>query len=386
MRERLTSIDLLRGIVMMIMAIDHTRDFFYYPHANPTDLATTSPELFFTRWITHYCAPVFVFLAGTGAFLSTTRGKTPKELSWFLLTRGAWLIILEITLVRAGWMFTLTDFHMLVGQVIWAIGWSMIALSALVFLPVRAVGIFGVVMILLHNAFDGIHVNWQNPLGWLWAILHTGDILTPTNGVRFLPLYPLIPWIGVMAAGYAFGQFYTKPADVRNKQLRIFGLALIGAFILVRAINIYGDPSPWSLQKDVVFNVLSFLNCSKYPPSLCYLLMTLGPAILFLSVAERFKGALTQIPIVFGKVPMFYYLLHVPLIHGLSVLFEYFRTGDASWMLSGNLFTATPPADFGYGLPAMYAVWLLVLAILYPLCVWYSKLKMQSKNPLLSYL
>lgn len=384
-RERLNSIDLLRGIVMMIMAIDHTRDFFLAPGLNPTNLATTTPELFFTRWITHFCAPVFVFLAGTGAFLSTTRGKTPKELSWFLFTRGVWLIILEFTLVRSGWLFTLTDFHFLVGQVIWAIGWSMIVLAALVFLPLRAIGIFGIAMIVLHNAFDGIRVDWSHPLGWLWALLHTGNTLTPMPGLTFMPYYPLIPWIGVMAAGYAFGSFYTKPAALREKQLRYVGLGMIAAFILLRAINIYGDPKEWSLQHSWVFNIIAFLNCTKYPPSLLYLLMTLGPAILFLSFAEKIKGRLTNIPIIFGRVPMFYYLLHVPLIHGLAVALELWRTGNANWMMEGNMFNLPPPADYGYPLWFMYLVWMLVLALLYPLCAWYAGYKQRSKSVLLSY-
>lgn len=385
MRERLNSIDFVRGLVMVIMALDHVRDYFSHPGLNPTNLETTTAALFFTRWITHFCAPVFVFLAGTGTYLQVLRGNSKSDISKFLLSRGLWLIVLELTLVRSGWTFTPFDVSMIFVQVIWALGWSMIVLAALIHAQTRIVGFFGVLMILSHNATDGIAVDWNNPLGFLWAILHTGDSLTPFPGFRFMPFYPLIPWIGVMAAGYAFGSLYAlEQAERRRIMLRI-GLAVCALFILVRGSNVYGDPQPWSVQSQPVMTLLSFLNCEKYPPSLSYLCMTLGPAIILLSFAERWSNAFTERITVFGRVPMFYYLLHIPLIHGMSILVEAMRGYDPSALI-GNVFSREFPPDFGFDLPIVYAFWVGIVVLLYPACVWYAKLKKKSSNPLLRYL
>ncbi|HEY3973364.1 MAG TPA: heparan-alpha-glucosaminide N-acetyltransferase domain-containing protein [Candidatus Sulfotelmatobacter sp.] len=275
-RARLESIDVVRGLIMILMAIDHTRDFFSNSGVNPTDPATTTIPLFFTRWITHFCAPTFFLLTGTGAFLARRR-KSTSELSSFLFTRGLWLIFLELVVTRdLGWQFNF-DYHVTMLIVLWALGWAMIALSALVYLPPAAVTAFGVVMIATHNLFDSVQ-----PTSWLLSILHgPGFVLeTPTHTV-FVP-YPLIPWIGVTAVGYGLGQIYSWPADRRRTFLLRLGVGLTAAFIVLRAINIYGDPQPWSTQRSAAFTVLSFLNTTKYPPSLLYLLMTLGPATLFL--------------------------------------------------------------------------------------------------------
>ena len=296
-RGRVDSIDLLRGIVMVIMMLDHTRDFVHYGsfQFDPTDLTKTNVALFFTRWITHFCAPVFVFLAGTGAYLQVARGKTKKELSRFLVTRGFWLIVLEFTLVRFGATFSLDSSFLGMMQVIWVIGVSMIVLAALIHLPLRAVAGIGIGMIALHNLLDRFQVQgWRgpnSPVPGFWAklymILHQANEPFPIFGwpspVVFV-LYPLIPWIGVMAAGYAFGAIYQRDAGRRRRLLLLMGSVATLLFIVLRAANLYGDPSSWSRQSTFAFTLLSFLNTTKYPPSLLFLLMTLGPAMLALAV------------------------------------------------------------------------------------------------------
>ncbi len=382
-KPRLDSVDALRGLVMIVMALDHTRDFFSKDLSfDPTDLAKTYPALFLTRWITHYCAPVFIFLAGTGAFLSTTRGKTKQELSRFLLTRGLWLVFLELTWVRCfGWLFNF-DYHFAMGIVIWAIGWSMVALAGLVFLPVRSIATFGLVMIASHNLFDSVLPDAFGKLGWLWRILHSGGVIVPAEGYRFVAGYPLIPWIGVMAVGYSFGSWLVREG--------LFGLGgvLTALFILLRAINVYGDSDRWSPQKNALFTVFSFLNCHKYPPSLLYLLMTLGPAIMVLALLDRGTPRWLKPVLVFGRVPLFYYLLHIPLIHGLAVLFAYVRYGHAEWFFANPPAAGPPqiPAGYGYSLPIVYLIWVGVVAALYPVCQWFAEVKRRRREVWLSYL
>ena len=387
-RTRVDSVDLLRGLVMVIMALDHTRDFFSKDLSfDPTDLSRTYPALFLTRWFTHYCAPVFMFLAGTGAFLSTTRGKSKKELSWFLLSRGLWLVVLELTWVRCfGWQFNF-DYHFSVGAVIWALGWSMIALSALVFLPVPVISLCGLAIVVTHNGLDAVTAESWGTMGWLWRILHTGGLLDSGNGYRFVAAYPLIPWIGVMAAGYGFGALLNREPNERRNWIFGLGAGLILLFILIRGINVYGDPNPWSRQKNGLFTLFSFLNCHKYPPSLAYLLMTLGPALVVLALLERGTPRCLGPILVFGRVPLFYYLIHLPLIHGLSVVVAYFRHGRADWLFVNPAPTAPrPPDDFGFGLPIVYLVWVGVVLALYPACRWYAEVKRRQRSPWLSYL
>ncbi len=384
MKERLQSIDFLRGLVMVIMALDHVRDFYSHPGLHPTSMADSNPELFFTRWITHFCAPVFVFLAGTGAYLQTMRGTKPAELSRFLVSRGFWLIILELTVVRSSWSFQ-PFAALFVGQVIWALGWSMIALAALIHLRIKWIVAIGLAMIVSHNAFDNVAVDWSNPVGFLWAILHTGDALTPIAGIHFLPLYPLIPWIGVMAVGYAFGTMYTMDQARRTTLFKQLGVGLVLAFLVIRGYNHYGDHSHWELQRDWAMNICSFLNCTKYPPSLDYLLMTLGPAIILLGYAERWSNALTRAFSVFGKVPMFYYLIHIPVIHASAILVEYLR-GTNVGAMSATPFNTPLRMDLGFDLPWVYVAWIIIVAALYPLCKAYARVKKQSSNPLLRYL
>ena len=376
---------------MVIMALDHTRDFFSKDLAfDPTDLGRTFPALFLTRWITHYCAPVFIFLAGTGAFLSTGRGKSRGELSRFLLTRGLWLVLLELTWVRClGWQFNF-DLHFTFGAVIWAIGWSMVALAVLVFLPLRWVTAFGLLMIASHNLFDSVKPESWGSLGWLWKILHSGGMILPAKGCRFAAGYPLVPWIGVMAAGYGFGSLLLREPVERRRWLFGLGATLTLLFILLRAINIYGDPRPWSGQKNSLFTLFSFINCHKYPPSLLYLLMTLGPALLVLAALDRGMFRWLKPLLVFGRVPLFYYLLHLPLIHGLAVLASYWAYGRADWWFAnppeGPDAPILRPADYGYGLPVVYLVWIGVVLVLYPVCRWFAGVKRRRRDPWLSYL
>lgn len=390
-RPRLDGLDLLRGAVMIIMALDHVRDFLSRDALlfDPTDLTQTHGTLFLTRWITHFCAPVFCFLAGTGAFLSFSRGKTKGELAWFLSTRGFWLVLLELTLVQFGWTFRI-DPHALSGAVIWALGWSMIVLAALIYLPVWGVATFGIVMIATHNLLDPIQPEAFGSWSWLWTVLHVQGPIQLSPDYLFFIAYPLIPWVGVMAAGYAFGALLQRERAGRRKLLFFVGLGLTTAFIILRAINLYGDPQPWSPHKSALFTLLSFLNCAKYPPSLLYLLMTLGPAILALSCFDRDLGKWAKPIVVFGRVPLFFYLLHLPLIHGIAVLLSYLRYGNGGGVWYGPMWdsqtAALYPKDYGYGLLVVYAVWLLVILLLYPLCRWFAEMKQRRREPLLSYL
>ncbi len=374
---------------MIIMALDHTRDFVSHDALffDPTDLTKTNVWLFLTRWITHFCAPVFCFLAGTGAFLSLGRGKTKRDLSWFLVTRGAWLVFLEMTLINSSWSFSL-DPHFFFLQVIWAIGWSMIVLAALIHLPLWGVATFGLVMIAGHNLLDPI-----SPAAWggwsgLWKVLHVQAPTEPVPGVQLFVAYPLIPWIGVLATGFAFGALMKLERPERRRKLLWLGLGVTAAFVLLRATNLYGDPAPWSTQPSIAFTVLSFLNLTKYPPSLLYLLMTLGPALIFLSLFDRELGRWAKPIIIFGRVPLFFYLLHMPLIHGFAILLSYLRYGKVGPILhspAANGVNFGFPADFGYGLPGVYVIWAVVILLLYPLCRWFAELKSRRRDAWLSY-
>lgn len=379
-RTRLYTVDMLRGLVMVLMALDHVRDFFSNAYTfDPTDLIWTNAALFFTRWITHFCAPVFVFLAGTGAFLSTTRGKTKKELAGFLLSRGLWLVFLDLFFVHTfGWWFNF-DYHLLYGDVLWALGWSMVVMAGLVFLPVWSITAVGIAMVALHNLFDAVRAESFGSFGWLWAILHSGDMLEPIAGVHFIPGYPLVPWIGVMAVGYGFGKFMLRPQDKRRKQLLVLGTGLTLAFVVIRATNLYGDPHQWSVQKTGLFTFFSFINCEKYPPSLLYLLMTLGPAITALGVFERMTNSLSRPLVTLGRVPLFYYLLHLVFIHALAVAFAYAQYGRASWMFKNPSLPVNMllpfPEGYGYRLATVYAIWIGAVLILYPACRWFASVK-----------
>jgi uncharacterized membrane protein len=408
---RIDSIDLLRGIVMVIMMLDHTRDFVHSGafQLDPTDLTRTTVPLFLTRWITHYCAPVFVFLAGTGAYLQLARGKSKRELSRFLVTRGMWLVLLEFTVVRLGVFFNL-DYRFLVFlQVIWVIGVSMIVLAALIHLPVKVIAGVGIGMIALHNFLDRIHiVGWRGPgspvpgLGAkLWFIAHQPFEVFPVAGfpspIVFV-VYPLIPWVGVMAAGYAFGVVYQKGPAWRRRFLLATGSVATALFILLRAINFYGDPSRWARQKSTVFTILSFLNTTKYPPSLLFLLMTLGPAIIALALFEsdtlpraRAAGAVVasvkNALITFGRVPLFFYILQWYTAHIIAVVAGLIAGQSVGYQFASPIdkFNSPPPAGVGFRLWVVYLCWAIGVLLLYPICKWFGGVKARRRDWWLSY-
>lgn len=367
--ERLASVDGVRGLVMVLMALDHVREFWYRIAFSPTDLSHTTAALFMTRWITHFCAPLFVFLAGTGAFLSLTRGKSKQELAWYLFTRGCLLIVLEMfyisTLVGVWLHFPGTGFFLL--NILWALGCSMIALAALIWLPDYLILLFGVLTVAGHNLLDPVQI--AAPWGWhfLWSMLHAPEMFTLPSGVTVMFAYPLLPWVGVMALGYVFGQLLLYERPARYRAIVRLGLALTAAFIVIRAVNIYGDPHAWTAQPTAVFTVLSFLNCEKYPPSLLYLLMTLGPGIWLLGALEKRLPFLWQPLLVFGRVPLFYFLVHFPYIMVLYVIVEAARRSAAL----ARFLPAVPTEE----LAVIYAVWLFVVLSLYPVCRWYARLK-----------
>jgi uncharacterized membrane protein len=383
------SVDVLRGLAMVVMALDHTRDWFSSSAAlfDPTDLSRTTPILFFTRWATHFCAPVFVFLAGSGAYLFFARSQNKGGLARFLATRGAWLILLEVFVISPiGWSFSFS-FAFTRLQVIWVIGVSMLVLSvAVLLLPSRVIGFVGVAMIFVHDVFDGAHEVWLGSA----RSLHQVAFFQPLPHKIVGSVYPLIPWIGVMMAGYAAGELLTLEPRLRRRLLLWIGGSATLLFFALRTANLYGDPSPWSIQVTTVKTVLSLLRCSKYPPSLLYLLMTLGPSLLLLASIENSRNWLTKRLQIFGRVPLFYYILHLPLLHGIAVLFSFARYGRASFLCHDSFLfqrSANPlPAGYGYGLPVVYGVWVFVVLLLYPACRWYAEVKRTRGHPILRYL
>jgi uncharacterized membrane protein len=381
-RVRLDAIDLLRGLVMVLMALDHTRDFFGAAGFNPRDV--NDPALFLTRWVTHFCAPVFVFLAGTSAFLYGARGRTEREVSWFLFTRGLWLVLLELTVVRFAWTFSVFPDLVLL-QVIWAIGVSMIVLSGLIYLPRWAIGAIGIAMIVSHNLLDGVQAAQFGQLGSLWQVLHQPALLYPTPDVAVIVLYPLIPWMGVMAAGYALGPVMLFEPTLRRRWLLGLGVGVTLGFILLRTANVYGDPAPWVLHDEISATALSFLDTEKYPPSALYLAMTLGPALIALAAFEAAKGKLARCFVVFGRVPLFYYVAHLLLIHSMAVVFAATTTGDVAWLF-GGIPIEVKPEGYGLSLPGVYLTWLIVVAALYLPCRWFAEVKRRNAAGWLSYL
>lgn len=393
--DRLESVDLVRGLVMIVMALDHVRDFFSDKiFEDPTDLTKSTTGIFLTRWITHYCAPTFIFLAGTSAYLAGTRGKSKADLAWFLFTRGLWLAFFEISFNRLFWWFHY-DTHDLGAGVFWAIGWSMVVLSWLLFLPARWVAGLGVAMILTHNLLDGLPAQQVGLPPWLWTILHSPGEWYVVGGYKFATGYCLIPWCGVMAAGYGFGALLLRAPAERKARLLHLGASLILAFFVLRAAGMYGEPKQWSSQfvngeLSGVRTFLSFLNCTKYPPSLLFLLMTLGPAILALAVFDRPLGSWAKPVITFGRVPMFFYILHIPLIHGGVVLLDFARFGwSPQWL--GGPWDVNPeinpiPKDYGVSLGWVYAIWVGVVFLLYWPCRWFAGVKSRRRDAWLSYL
>jgi uncharacterized membrane protein len=381
-RARLESIDVVRGAIMILMALDHTRDFFGVPGQNPVDVNSTTAALFLTRWVTHFCAPVFFLLMGTGASLAGRR-RSKSELSRFLLARGIWLIVLEVVVLRClSYQFN-ADYRVTFLMVLWALGWALIVLAALTRLSPPVVAGLGVAMIAGHNLFDGVRST--NPL---WVMLHAQGVVLDIPGHLVFVAYPLIPWVGVTAVGYALGQVYGWPADRRRALLLRLGLGLSIAFLLLRGLDGYGDPSGWMLRNSTLFSVLSFLNTTKYPPSLLFLMMTLGPALLLLRAVDGRTPTFLHPILAFGRVPLAYYVLHFALIHAFAVVVCYVRYGTAHWMFeSPDLahYPFTAPPGWGYSLPVVYIIWAIVVVVMYPFCRWFASVKARRSSPWLSY-
>ncbi|MGI9036996.1 MAG: DUF1624 domain-containing protein [Pyrinomonadaceae bacterium] len=401
--RRFDSVDLLRGLVMVIMLLDHTREYVHSEalHSSPTDLSKTSVALFFTRWITHICAPTFVFLAGTSIYFQKMRGKTTAELSKFLLTRGLWLIVLEFTLIRFSLFFNFDYSFFGLAEVIWVFGVSMIVLAGLIYLPVRVVAIFGIAMIALHNLLDPIQVPPATSMAstpapdflqMIWLFLHQPGFVPLFGSVKMFVAYPIIPWVGVMAAGYALGVVYAWEAERRRKFLLKLGFALTILFFILRAINIYGDPQIWSVQTNPTFTILSFLNTTKYPASLLFLLMTLGPALMILAWADKIndseaKGILSRIFITFGRVPLFYFILQMFVAHGFGLLLSLMAGKSVGYLfLNFPASSTNAPPGAGFELWVVYTAWFAGLILLYPLCLWYGKIKQCRRGFPFSYL
>jgi uncharacterized membrane protein len=375
----LDCLDWLRGLVMVLMVLDHTRHFFSSDALNPRD--PNSPMVFLTRWVTHFCAPAFVFLAGVSAYLFGARGRTRAELSRFLATRGLWLVFLELTLVRLGLTFDLR-YNLIILQVIWTIGIALVVLSGLIYLPPKIIVAIGLAMVVGHDLFDGFKAEQAGAARWLWMLLHQQGYLTLSKSVTVYVVYPLVPWIGVAALGYAFGPVMQRePAPRRAACLR-FGLVLTAVFVLLRATNVYGDPQPWTPQSTALGTVLSFVNCEKYPPSLLFLCMTLSAAMLLLAVAPDSDRGRSRFLVTFGRVPFFFYVAHIFLLHCLAVMG---RLAYAIWVSRGIPPGLHPPPA-RLGLPATYLLWVLAVAALYPFCRRFAEIKQTHKNWWLSYL
>lgn len=375
--DRLASIDIVRGLVIVLMVLDHTRDFLSSSDVTPTDLTRTTPVLFLTRWITHFCASTFIFLSGTSAHLMSRRLPLPL-LRRFLVKRGLWLIALEFTVVNFAWSFNLSYRMGLVMQVIWAIGASMCVLSALTFLSRRAILVIGLLLVFGHNVLDPISPKLFGAWAPLWNMLHVQGP-TPFGLVH----YPLIPWIGVMALGYCAGRLFELGPAERRRLLLALGAGACALFGVLRAINVYGDPKPWSLQPRAVFSLLSFLNVSKYPPSLAYVLVTLGPMLVALALVERARGPVAAALRTVGRVPLFAYVLHLFMVHLLAGVLGMLRGHGTATLTQFFVFY---PRGWGYGLGAVYIAWAGVLLLLYPACVWFGNVKRERKRWWLAYL
>lgn len=370
------AIDWLRGAVMILMALDHSRMFV----GTPVDLRTAAPALYGTRWVTHFCAPVFVLLAGMAAYLHGQRLGSTRALARYLFTRGLWLALLEVTVVRAVWIFYLGP-QILVLQVIWAIGMSMVVLAGLVWLPRSAIAALALALIAGHNLFDTVQAAELGGARWLWLLLHEEGKLEPFPGASWFVAYPLVPWVAVMAAGYTIGPWALLPRAARRRRFARAGAALIAGFAVLRATNLYGDPHAWTAEGGALRAVLSFLDCEKYPPSLLYLAMTLGPALCALAWMDRPLGWLATRVAVYGRVPLLYYVLHLFLIHAAAIAL--------AWPVLGAAAVARPFAGgepLGYSLPAVYALWAAVVLALYPACRWFAEVKRQSRSAWVSYL
>ncbi len=367
---------------MIIMALDHVRMYIGLGtwYSEPTNLANTTPLLFFTRWITHFCAPVFVFLTGTSAFLYGSNKTKTSQLAWYLFTRGVWLIVAELTVINFAWTFD-TTFSFRILQVIWAIGASLMLLSVLVFLPIKIIFAVGIILVFGHNLLDPITVNGTSVRDLLWYALHQPNAFRLGDTTISL-FYPILPWLGLMAMGFAFGILYTRDFDgeKRRRWLLLSGLGAILLFLALRGFNLYGEPGAWSAQGSSLFTVMSFLNTTKYPPSLHFLLMTIGPALIFLASSEGMQHRITNPIVVFGRVPFFFYILHLYFIHAFATLALVFAGRDwREYILTARAISSGTLSSFGLRIEAVYLVWILMIVLLYPLCRGYQRYK--GNNP-----
>ena len=378
---------------MVIMALDHTRDFFHIGAMafSPEDLSQTTPWIFLTRWITHVCAPVFVLLAGVGAWYKGQRHGSPAALSRFLASRGVWLVLVEVTLMRVVLNFSLAMEYPVLLLILWALGVSMLALAVLIHLPYRALLLVSLAIVVFHNAFDGVQAASLGGFGPWWTVLHQQGVV-PLAGLVLVVAYPVLPWIGVIGLGYCLGPVFTSAPERRQRFLLRLGVSLVAFFVVVRLINAYGDPAPWSSQPSAVFTVLSFLRTTKYPPSLQFLLMTLGPALVALSWFDRRGARADDALVVIGQVPFFFYVLHFFTLHVVCAVMARVRYGPEALEF---IFGPVPsmggprelfPPDFGYSLGVAYIVWIAVVIALYPCCRWFAGVKARRREWWLSYL
>jgi uncharacterized membrane protein len=381
-KDRIQSIDLLRGIIMIIMALDHSRDYFHHAALteDPLNLATTNPFLYFTRWITHFCAPIFLFLSGVSAWLQSGR-KTTKELSQFLITRGLWLILVDLFIITLG---TTGDiyFSYFIIQTLWAIGISMTILGLMIWLPFYVILATGLVIVLGHNTLDFAEADHQGSFPFWWQLLHKPADIVLGNGQHLFIFYPFLSWSGLMMLGYCFGKvFTTYQPPQRNKILIATGLGLLAFFAVLRFTNLYGDPVQWSAQKNSLYTFLSFMNVQKYPPSLLYMCATIGPALIFLGLVNKTGSRLAKIFIIYGRVPMFYYIIHFYMLSTINIILYLSRghtVADGLKGAAGMPWKFVAPGE-GYSLAAAYAIWIAVVITLYPLCKWYDRYK--SSHP-----
>lgn len=378
---RLQSVDVVRGAVMVLMALDHVRDFITNQRFQPEDLTRASVALFATRWVTHFCAPTFFLLAGLGIGLAMNRGKTAPEVSRFLLTRGIWLMILDLTISDFGWGFTIHTVPVF-AVVIWTLGLSMVCMAALIRLPRVAVLAVSLALIGLHNLFDGVQPAQLGAFGPVWTLLHVPGFLVPG---KFLSTYPLIPWVGVMGAGYVLASVYRWDVERRRRFLLWTGLAATVLFVLLRATHSYGNPMPWTPQRTPELTAAAFFNVRKYPPSLQFLLMTLGPAMVALALVESVRGRAAHWLTVYGRVPLFYYCAHIYVAHVIAMGLAAAQVGGLHRI---NILTEADklPAVYGVGLPSVYATWIAVVLLMYFPCRWFGNLKARRTDWWLSYL
>lgn len=376
-RQRLASIDLLRGIVVVVMALDHCRDFFSpFPFA-PEDLSQASPALFLTRWVTHFCAPVFVLLAGLGTGLAEAKAGDKRGLSAFLFQRGVWLIVLEFTLSNIAWLSYWNGYGFV--QVLWALGWSMILLAGLVHLPRPALWVGSLTLLVGHHLLDGIQAReLEAPLSYVWGVLHQPMWVPMGGSFGFSIIYPLLPWPAIMVLGYLMAPVFGRPPEARRRLLIRVGLLTTAAFVVLRMVNVYGDPSPWQVQeRGALFTGLSFLNTTKYPVSLLFTLMTIGPAVLALPWLERWRGRFADFFLTFGRVPLFFYLLHFFAIHLMAAIYSQVRYGATGWWVFGpNRW----PEGYTPNLVVTYLGWFAVLALFVPLCRWFGAVKSRRRE------